>query len=142
MTHIKTKPIQKANTRNDMPNGTYMTRTKLGIALNISVFSSALGSSQESHIRRTYFCDERTILLHLMVVVMATGQELPHLAPEGFWDAAAYERRELLGPHRQIQVPEGGTEMKQEQGYTTRHYTIYSTRVLYVCLFVCLFVRC
>jgi hypothetical protein len=54
---------------------------------------------------QAYLGDEGAVLLYLVVIVMATGQELPYLSPEGLWYATTYQRRELLGTHRQVQVP-------------------------------------
>lgn len=54
---------------------------------------------------KTYLGDEGPVLLHLVVVVMATGQKLPHLPAESLGDAAAHQSRQLPGTHRQVHVP-------------------------------------
>lgn len=49
--------------------------------------------------------DEGAVLFYLVVVVMATSQELPHLPTQSLGDAAAHQSRKLPGPHRQVGVP-------------------------------------
>lgn len=58
------------------------------------------------HCGKTYLGDEGPVLLHLMVVVMATGEELPNLPAESLGDAATHQGWQLPGTHRQVHVPE------------------------------------
>lgn len=87
----------------------HYTRLRLDfIYISWRVHTLIQGPSPKSSNSQAYLCNERAVLLHLMVVVMATSQELPYLPSEGFGDAAADERGERFGPYSQVHVPERG----------------------------------
>lgn len=78
---------------------------------NSMVWSGGSRTTMEStyfslHCGKTCLGDEGPVLLHLMVVVMATCQELPNLPAESLGDAATHQSGQLPGTHRQIHVPE------------------------------------
>lgn len=72
----------------------------------MSGFTDKHGSLAQTHLG-----NESPVLLYLVVVVMTTCQELPHLPAQSLGDAAAHESRQLPGTHRQVHVPESGGDM-------------------------------
>lgn len=47
----------------------------------------------------SYLCNKSAVLFHLVVIVMAACQELPHLPTESLGNAAAHQRWQLPGTH-------------------------------------------
>jgi len=54
----------------------------------------------------SYLGDEDAVVLQQVVVVVATGQQLPDFGSQWFWDAAPDQRRQTLRPRGQVPVPE------------------------------------
>lgn len=53
--------------------------------------------------------DEDPVLLDQVIVAVAARQQLPDLAAEGLRDTAPHQRRQLLRPYAQVQVPKSKT---------------------------------
>lgn len=89
----------------------------IALSSDLIMWSASSRMTKESaffslHWSKTYLSDEGPVLLHLMVVVMATSQELPNLPAESLRDATTHQSWELPGTNWQVHVPERRGENK------------------------------
>lgn len=52
-----------------------------------------------------YLCDEDSVLLHQVIVVVTPCQQLPDLSSQGLRDTTSHQCWQCLWPHAQIEVP-------------------------------------